>query len=247
MPGQQAGFAFDANAEAQALTSWNPREWPVGASWQPLVDKFLASPAASDLGNFISRRLLEGARIYPPRPFHALELTPLDEVRVVIVGQDPYHGPGQAHGLAFSVPEGVRPPPSLRNIFKEVARSVPPAPNSPSSASLVGWARQGVLLINTCLTVEDGKPGSHAGHGWEALTDQIVSAVAQHASAAVFMLWGAHAQARRKLISGGHLILAANHPSPLSALRSPQPFMGCNHFQTANTWLLEHGQKAIRW
>jgi uracil-DNA glycosylase len=161
-----------------------------------------------------------------------LALTPLRSVRVVILGQDPYHGAGQADGLAFSVASGQRSPPSLRNIFKELERDLGPLP--PREGLLESWARRGVLLLNTVLTVEEGLPGSHAGRGWESLTDRLVVAVAEKAEPVVFLLWGAHAQAKATLIEatspGRHVLLAANHPSPLAALRPPRPFIGCGHF-----------------
>lgn len=172
----------------------------------------------------------------------ALQLTPLPEVRVVILGQDPYHGLGQAEGLAFSVQPGVQAPPSLRNIFKEMRDDLGLQP--PMSGSLQAWARRGVLLLNTSLTVEEGQAGSHAKCGWEALTDALIQAVAARPQACVFMLWGAHAQTKAPLItqaSAAHvaprLLLQANHPSPLSALRGPTPFMGCRHFSQARNWL----------
>lgn len=202
--------------------------------------------------------------MYPPQPFRALELTPLAGVKVVILGQDPYHGPGQAEGLAFSVAPGVKPPPSLRNMFKELDRErslgfLPPPVGAltPSDGSLVRWAQQGVLLLNTCLTVEQGQPASHAQRGWEVLTDALVKAVAQKTEPVVFMLWGAQAQAKQGLIrfandAGNrqqpvHAVLTANHPSPLSALRPPQPFLGCGHFGQANQYLSQHGQSVIAW
>lgn len=194
----------------------------------PLLKAFWLSPPGLALGAFVAQRLAAGAVIYPDQPLRALELTPLAGVRVVIVGQDPYHGPDQAHGLAFSVQAGQRVPPSLRNIFSEIERSLPPQPapgvqaRAPRSGALEPWARQGVLLLNTCLTVESGAPGSHAKQGWEALTDEIIKAVACSETPTVFMLWGAHAQAKQALVSSGrHLVLAANHPSPLSARRPP--------------------------
>ena len=182
---------------------------------------------------FLHRRLQEGAVIFPPTPLRALELTPRDKVRVVILGQDPYHGRGQAEGLAFSVAPGVAIPPSLRNIFKELQRDLgEPPPTFPiPGGSLVRWARHGVLLLNTCLTVEEGQPASHANRGWEVLTDAIIQTVSQNAASVVFMLWGSHAQSKRPLIDASrHLVLCANHPSPLSALRPPAPFIGCGHF-----------------
>ena len=201
-----------------------------------------------------------GAVIYPPQPFRALALTPLARVRVVILGQDPYHGPGQAQGLAFSVAPGVKLPPSLRNIFKEIARDpVLESSALPASGdgSLVRWAQQGVLLLNTCLTVEESRPASHAQRGWEVLTDAIVRAVALNENPVVFMLWGAHAQSKQGLIAASaanvgraetaHLVLTANHPSPLSAMRPPKPFLGCGHFGLANAFLRRHGCLPIAW
>ena len=174
-------------------------------------------------------------------------LTPLTEVKVLILGQDPYHGPAQAQGLAFSVSPGTRVPPSLRNILKERARDLGPSVGPGPVDSLESWARQGVLLLNTCLSVEQGRPASHANQGWEVLTHSIVQALADSVQPRVFMLWGAHAQAFAGLISARHLVLTANHPSPLSASRPPQPFIGCGHFSAANAWLLGHQEKAIDW
>ena len=159
---------------------------------------------------------------------------------MVILGQDPYHGRGQAEGLAFSVAPGVACPPSLRNIFKEMQRDLGEAPPTfpVPGGSLVRWADQGTLLLNTCLTVEEGRPASHARQGWETLTDAVISHVSTHARRAVFMLWGAHAQSKRSLIDQTkHLVLRANHPSPLSAMRPPIPFVGCGHFSKAKAWL----------
>jgi uracil-DNA glycosylase len=177
--------------------------------------------------------------IFPPTPLRALELTPPEQVRIVILGQDPYHGRGQAEGLAFSVAPGVPLPPSLRNIFKELARDLgtpPPAFPEPGG-SLVKWARHGVLLLNTCLTVEEGQAASHSGRGWEVLTDAVIRHVALAERPALFMLWGAHAQSKRALIdTNRHRVLLANHPSPLSALRPPLPFIGCGHFGQARAW-----------
>lgn len=218
------------------------------ADWRPLAERFAASPAGIALESFLAARLDVGATIYPPRPLRALELTPLAGVHVVILGQDPYHGAGQAHGLAFSVPDGVRPPPSLRNIFLELQRDLGCA--IPCSGNLERWARQGVLLLNAALTVEDGQPGSHRGKGWEAFTDSVVFALAQDTQPKVFLLWGVQAQAKRELIEGavrGHLALAANHPSPLSARRLPQPFIGCAHFSQANAFLAARGRGAVPW
>jgi uracil-DNA glycosylase len=236
------------------LANWAPETWPVAADWKPTLSQFLSTEKAQGLGEFIQNRLASGATIYPPQPFRALELTPLASVRVVILGQDPYHGPGQAQGLAFSVAPGVRLPPSLRNIFKEIAREKSPSHANPEkdlSGSLLHWADQGVLLLNTCLTVEQGQPASHAKHGWEVLTDEIVKTVWELSHPVVFMLWGAHAQARQILMTGParnrHLVLTANHPSPLSALRPPQPFIGCGHFGLVNAFFQKLGLKPIAW
>jgi uracil-DNA glycosylase len=235
-----------------SLSAWEPERWPVALDWQPVLQQFLLSQPGQNLRHFIEQRLDVGAIIYPPQPFLAMELTPLSQVKVVILGQDPYHGPGQAQGLAFSVAMGAKLPPSLRNIYKEIARDpllhhdgLSPSPNG----SLEHWARQGVLLLNTCLTVEDGLPASHARRGWELLTDAIIRRVAAEDRPLVFMLWGAHAQAKQALIPTGtrHLVLSANHPSPLSAMRPPQPFLDCGHFGLANAFLQQHGLAPVAW
>ena len=207
---------------------------------------FWLSHQGQALLDFLQQRMQAGALIYPSEPLRALRLSPLPDVKVVILGQDPYHGVGQAQGLAFSVPSGVAAPPSLRNIFKELQRDLGQAP--PFEASLSLWAANGVLLLNTCLTVEDGLPASHAKQGWEALTDAIIQAIAESTKACVFMLWGAHAHSKATLIAQATshnpttcLVLQANHPSPLSALRGPQPFIGCGHFSKAQQWLQSEG------
>lgn len=230
----------DSAAVPTQLRSADPAGWPVAPGWQPLVQDFFDGAAGRKLRAFLQARLDAGAVIFPPRPLRALELTPPDAVRVVILGQDPYHGRGQAEGLAFSVAPGVPLPPSLRNIFKELQRDLgtpPPAFPQPGG-SLVQWARNGVLLLNTTLTVEEGQPASHAGKGWEVLTDTVIRQVAEGPHPVVFMLWGAHAQAKRAVIPGdrGHRVLCANHPSPLSALRPPVPFIGCGHFGQAGVF-----------
>jgi uracil-DNA glycosylase len=214
------------------------------ADWQPLVQDFLSSAGGERLQAFLQSRLQAGAVIYPPEPFKALSLTALKDVRVVILGQDPYHGAGQAEGLAFSVARGVKIPPSLRNLFKERERDlgIAPAPHG----SLQNWAQQGVLLLNTSLTVEQGQPASHAKQGWEQLTDRLIEACAQKAQAVAFLLWGGHAQSKRSLIEAHnsdlrHLVLTANHPSPLSALRPPEPFIGCGHFGLVRRGLAARG------
>lgn len=243
---------------ADRLLRWIPTDWRVAPDWQPLVARFWESEPARRLGAFMESRLAAGAVIYPPDPLRALALTPLAQVRVVILGQDPYHGRGQAEGLAFSVASGVRLPPSLRNIFKELSlEAAVQAPLTsprpiPADGSLVRWASQGVLLLNTCLTVEEGCPASHANRGWEALTDMILRAVMEKGEPVVFMLWGGHAQGWAALIEGmadpgRSLILRANHPSPLSALRPPAPFMGCHHFALANDFLQCQGAQPVCW
>jgi uracil-DNA glycosylase len=244
MQGSQALLPL-AGGEPDRLLAWAPESWPVAAGWRPVVEAFLASEAGRALGAFIRQRLAAGAVIYPPMPLRALELTPPEQVHAVVLGQDPYHGPGQAEGLAFSVRPGVRLPPSLRNIFKELGCS-------PPHGSLVDWARRGVLLLNACLTVEQGEAGSHAGKGWEALTDALLAHVAAQASPCAYLLWGAHAQAKRALIertASEHgrqiVVLAANHPSPLSANRPPVPFIGCGHFRIAGEWLAARGVPGV--
>ena len=268
------------------LAAWQPSSWPVHPEWQPVLDAFWRSSEGERLSQFVSARLNSGAVVYPAHPLRALQLTPLSAVRVVILGQDPYHGPDQAQGLSFSVADGVKFPPSLRNIFKELQRDLHQP--VPMSGSLEAWARRGVLLLNTSFTVEDGLPASHAKRGWESLSDAILREVALKAPACVYMLWGGHAQAKVGLIeaatvqkapdflglretlplaagSGGlaggsravietqaqtesqvsavlqALILKANHPSPLSALRPPVPFIGCGHFSKARDWLVARG------
>lgn len=184
--------------------------------------------------------------IFPPYEmvFSAFSLTSLCDVRVVIVGQDPYHGAGQAHGLAFSVPDGVKIPPSLRNIFKEIGAEFGDDFSS-MSTDLTRWAKQGVLLLNTTLTVEEGKPASHAGIGWQEFTDDVIRTVSDLQHSVVFLLWGKHAQEKASLIDAQkHLVLQAAHPSPFSAHRG---FFGCNHFIDANRWLVERKFPAIVW
>lgn len=227
------------------LAAWAPEAWPLAPDWQPIWQRFLASAAGRQVAQRMRERLSAGACIYPSQPLRALALTPLAHTRVVILGQDPYHGAGQAEGLAFSVPAGQKAPPSLRNIHAELQRT---HGRMPRTGSLQGWARQGVLLLNTTLTVEDGRPASHAHWGWEAFTDAIIAHCAEHGSPKAFLLWGAHAQSKRALIDAQrHLVLQANHPSPLSARRPPLPFIGCGHFETVDRWLSGRGEKTIDW
>ena len=240
----QGTLGFERVPPASRLMAFDPLVEPLAAGWDSVVRPFFEGPDGRRLVGFLNERLTAGAVVFPPNPLRALQVTPLASVHAVILGQDPYHGAGQAEGLAFSVPAGVKLPPSLRNIFKELHGGAA----LPASGSLLHWAEHGVLLLNTCLTVEEGQAGSHARKGWEAFTDALLAAVATHASPCVYLLWGAHAQAKAPLIQAGAagagcevLVLQANHPSPLSAARPPVPFMGCGHFAQARTWLAERG------
>ncbi len=216
--------------------------------WQAALAPVLASDTIAALTRFIAAEEAAGTTIFPPAAdrFRALELTPLADVRVVILGQDPYHGAGQAHGLSFSVRPGVKPPPSLANIYRELASDCGIA--TPTHGHLEHWARQGVLLLNTVLTVAEGRAAAHRGRGWESLTDAIIRAVAERSARTVFMLWGAHAQAKAALIAAAdgdrHLILTAPHPSPLSAYKG---WFGSGHFSKANRFLAAHGRGTIDW
>ena len=214
-------------------------------SWKARVGSQFERPEMLALGEFLRAEKAAGKVIYPPggRIFAALDSTPFDAVKVVILGQDPYHGPNQAHGLCFSVLPGVPAPPSLENIFKEIARDLGIA--RPDHGCLLPWARQGVLLLNSVLTVERGLAGSHQGKGWEDFTDACIDALNREREGIVFLLWGSYAQAKGKLIdSRRHRVLKAPHPSPLSAHRG---FIGCGHFSRTNEYLNERGRAAIDW
>jgi uracil-DNA glycosylase len=218
-------------------------------SWRATLEPVLATPEARKLGGWLTAEEAAGKVVYPPRGqrLAALALTPLTEVRCVILGQDPYHGPGQAHGLAFSVRDGVRPPPSLVNIYKELEADLG-LPRA-LSGDLTAWAKQGVLLLNNTLTVEDGQAGSHAGRGWDAITDACVAAVAERAEPTVFILWGSHAKKKASRVpalarASRHLVLTSAHPSPLSAHNG---FFGSRPFSQTNAFLTEHGRGAIDW
>lgn len=220
---------------------------PLG-DWAPLITAWRHSDDGRRLMAAVDARVAAGAAVYPAAVLRAFELTPLASTRVVILGQDPYHGPGQAEGLAFSVPAGQRVPPSLRNIFRELQRDLGVAP--PASGALTDWATRGVLLLNTTLTVEDGQPAAHARLGWQTLTDRVVQVLAKRPQPLVFMLWGAHAQSRAALIPanpGRHLLLQCNHPSPLAANRPPVPFMGCGHFGQASRFLQAVDGGGVDW
>jgi uracil-DNA glycosylase len=220
----------------------------VPETWRAALDPVLATPAMRALGAWLRAEETAGKAIYPPRGMRlaALELTPLHAVRVVILGQDPYHGPGQAHGLAFSVQPGVRVPPSLANIYKELHSDLGIAPAR--HGHLAAWARQGVLLLNNALTVEAAQAGSHQKRGWDVLTDAAIAAVAARDTPTVFLLWGSHAQKKAArvpgLIDGPHLVLHAPHPSPLSAYTG---FFGSKPFSQANSFLQANGRGTIDW
>jgi uracil-DNA glycosylase len=219
-------------------------------AWRAALDDPRTCAALQSLSGFLADRLADGAEIYPRRPLRALDYVQPDTARVIVLGQDPYHGPNQAQGLAFSVPDECPCPPSLRNMLKELALEFP-GHGPRKGHELSGWARQGVLLLNAVLTVESRSPASHTRKGWEVITDALIREVARSPQPKVFMLWGAYAQSKRALIEdnqeGPTLVLAANHPSPLSAQRPPVPFIGCGHFATANAWLQSHGQPPVDW
>jgi uracil-DNA glycosylase len=217
------------------------------ADWAEALAPVLRGPHFDALAAHVDACVARGVAVYPADPFRALRLTPLSTVQVLILGQDPYHGPDQAQGLAFSVPTAAKRPPSLRNIFNEIAAEFGGDPAGFDN-DLTRWARQGVLLLNTVLTVEDAAPASHAKRGWERITDAVIEQVAQRAPTA-FLLWGAHAQSKRALIPAGshHLVLTANHPSPLSARRPPEPFLGCKHFEKVDAWLTSRDDAPIAW
>ena len=214
-------------------------------AWKAPLQGALATHETLALQRFLGGEIAAGNTIYPPQDawFRALELTPLDAVRVVILGQDPDHGPGQAHGLCFSVPQGVRPPPSLLNIYKELQSDL--GIPRPTHGFLEHWAKQGVLLLNSVLTVEMGKAAAHSKKGWEQFTDAIVAAVNDKPEPVIFMLWGAYAHKKAANVdSRRHLVLKAAHPSPLSAHNG---FLGCKHFSQCNAFLVSNGRPPIDW
>lgn len=216
-------------------------------SWKSRLGTVLASPAMQALGEFLRAEKRAGRTVYPPggQIFAALDHTPFEAVRVVILGQDPYHGPGQAHGLSFSVPPGVPPPPSLQNIFAELERDPELRLPRPRHGCLAAWAERGVLLLNAVLSVRAGQAGSHAGKGWEGFTDAVVDLLNREREGLVFMLWGSYAQKKGALLDRQrHCVLRAPHPSPLSAYRG---FIGCGHFSAANRYLRGRGGRAIDW
>ena len=220
----------------------------VPKDWAQALESEMQAPYLQSLSDFVDKEYRSDTAIYPPKEliFHALEQTPFSKVRVVVVGQDPYHGPGQAHGLCFSVPEGIRPPPSLVNIFKELKSDL--GIQAPNHGSLSSWASQGVLLLNATLTVKESAPLSHHGKGWELFTDAIIRRLWKREEPLVFLLWGNSAQQKFSHCvqpdSSPHLILMAAHPSPFSAYRG---FFGCRHFSKTNQFLMKHRLEPIDW
>tara|TARA_R110000772_G_scaffold20511_2_gene57149 strand:- start:30124 stop:30825 length:702 start_codon:yes stop_codon:yes gene_type:complete len=215
------------------------------ASWLKHLAPEFEKPYMRELRAFLGAEKAAGVQVFPPGAeiFNAFAHTPLERTRVVILGQDPYHGSGQAHGLCFSVRPGVATPPSLQNIFKEIERDLGIV--RPAHGSLTRWADQGVLLLNSVLTVAAGRAASHQGKGWEQFTDRVVELVDRERSGVVFMLWGSYAQRKGAAIDRErHCVLTAPHPSPLSAYRG---FIGCGHFSAANAWLAAHGQPPVDW
>ena len=214
-------------------------------SWKARIGDWLLRPEMRELSAFLRKRKAAGAHVFPPGPeiFAAFNATPFEQVKVVVLGQDPYHGYGQAHGLSFSVKPGVPVPPSLLNIYKEIEADL--AIPRPDHGYLLPWAQQGVLLLNAVLTVEEGKAGAHQGRGWEGFTDHVVDVLNREREGLVFLLWGAYAQQKGKVIdTRRHRVFKAPHPSPLSAHRG---FLGCRHFSQANDYLARNGQTRIDW
>lgn len=225
-------------AEAQKKIDLEP-------GWLAQLEPEFQQPYMQKLKEFLRSEKQQGKVIYPASKniFNAFNSAPLDRVKVVVLGQDPYHGPGQAHGLCFSVQPGVAPPPSLKNMFKELNRDL--GCPIPTHGYLQSWADQGVLLLNATLTVEQGQAGSHQRQGWESFTDRAIEVLNRERDGLVFMLWGSYAQKKAQLLDGSrHLILKSSHPSPLSAHRG---FLGCGHFSSANDYLREKGETPIEW
>ena len=212
--------------------------------WSSFIAQESTQPYFQTLTAFIDAELTLGKSIYPPKSavFKAFEYCPFDQIKVVILGQDPYHNPGQAHGLSFSVPKGLKPPPSLKNIFKELQTDLQMP--IPAHGDLTAWTQQGVLLLNACLTVEANLPASHQSKGWETFTDKVIRTISDKHTGVVFMLWGNFAKQKKHLIDAKHLVLEAAHPSPFSAY---QGFFGCQHFSKANAFLSAHKKPIIDW
>lgn len=215
-------------------------------TWQQVITAEREKPYFQQIEHFVTAERESGKAIYPPEAevFSALDSTPLEQVKVVILGQDPYHGPEQAHGLSFSVRPGIKVPPSLANMYKELATDIQGF-TAPEHGYLQGWAEQGVLLLNTVLTVEQGKAHSHAKIGWETFTDRLIEVINQQCEGVVFLLWGAHAQKKgKKIDTARHHVLHSAHPSPLSAYRG---FFGCKHFSQTNKLLEQMNKSPINW
>lgn len=224
---------------------YSARDIQLEGSWNRLLAEEFEKPYMQQLGDFLRAEKAAGKTIYPPAPlmFNALNSTPFDKVKVVVLGQDPYHGPDQAHGLSFSVPAGVRIPPSLLNIYKEIERDL----GFPigSHGCLQSWADQGVLLLNATLSVQQASAGSHQNKGWEPFTDRIIALLNEQREGLVFLLWGSYAQKKGRIIDANkHCVLKSVHPSPLSAHRG---FLGCGHFSAVNQYLQQHGSSPINW
>lgn len=216
----------------------------IEASWKEALQEEFEKDYFKSLSKTV-RNAYVSKDVFPPPKlvFNAFEHCPFQKIKIVILGQDPYHNPGQAHGLSFSVPNGVKPPPSLQNIYKEIATDI--GTDIPKSGNLERWAEQGVLLLNATLTVEQNKPGSHQGLGWEVFTDAVIKKISDEKEHVVFLLWGKYAQDKGKSIDAKkHLILTAAHPSPFSAHNG---FFGCKHFSKANRYLEDHGIEPIVW
>lgn len=221
-----------------------PIDPKIEESWKKALWDEFQKPYFRELKKFLLEEKAGKQVVYPPgsKIFTAFNLTPLNEVKVVLLGQDPYHGPNQAHGLCFSVLEPTKPPPSLVNIYKEIQRDLGIA--APNHGNLSSWARQGVFMLNTALTVRKGQAGSHRKKGWEQFTDAVIKTVSERNKNLVFLLWGRGAQSKEKLVGEGHLVLKSAHPSPLSARHG---FEGCSHFSRTNAYLKEHGKSEINW
>ncbi|EWG14997.1 uracil-DNA glycosylase [Xylella fastidiosa Mul-MD] len=233
------------NEQGEAINSSAESRIQLESSWKAHVGNWLLRPEMRDLSSFLRARKVAGVSVYPPgsQIFAAFEATPFQRVKAVILGQDPYHGQGQAHGLCFSVRPGMPLPPSLLNIYKELEEDL--GLLRPDHGCLLPWAKRGVLLLNAVLTVEDGRAGAHQGKGWEGFTDHVVDILNREREGLVFMLWGSYAQAKGKAIdTRRHLVLKAPHPSPLSAHRG---FLGCRHFSICNQYLSQHGLGMVDW
>ncbi len=239
-------------ANVASLQQWPPSLKEVKSDWLPVLTEFFESAVGKKLNDKIINALEQGCIIYPPDPLRAFKLLALKDVKVVILGQDPYHTPGMADGLAFSASKSKKIPPSLRNILKELDRDLGGQRLKEQKTDLSHWLEQGVLLINAVFTVEQGKAGSHADWGWQDLSDELIKLLAKSKEYKIFMLWGAFAQQKESIItlvdsSERHLCLRANHPSPLSAAKGTSPFVNCSHFSKANTFLKTNYKLTVNW